>query len=295
MQRPLCRRRGPAPGPLASMSPAIRSQGPRQPCFFFFVFLLLPYPKMVLWLVLFHCVFISPPRWRHVCGSDRSQRESQKDREQHLTNSQAINCFCPRTTSHSPRSKLFPNSPLGACPLPRRPLIPGGALDRHALNTRVNATRTSGRSRTHPGSRSPNAAYPLWATPARAEATHRRWQNSDNLDTILASCESLAASSCLACDRRCNAATWGKRQLGGGRQGRTNRILSGANSAIGSRAPRGIIELSRSPSLHRSQGRISSSQAQILDFTRGLARRHASRCKLRPAGPSLAMRRDTEV
>lgn len=35
MRLPLCRRRGPAPGPWpASMSPAIRSQGPRQPCFF---------------------------------------------------------------------------------------------------------------------------------------------------------------------------------------------------------------------------------------------------------------------
>lgn len=46
---------------------------------------------------------------------------------------------------------------------------------------------TSGRMhRKHPGHQVAHAAYPLWAMPARAEATHRRWQDPDNLETILA-------------------------------------------------------------------------------------------------------------
>lgn len=42
-------------------------------------------------------------------------------------------------------------------------------------------------ARTHPGHQVAHAAYPLWAMPARAEATHRRWQDPDNLEAIFGS------------------------------------------------------------------------------------------------------------
>lgn len=91
------------------------------------------HPKMVACSYFFSLCFHSPPRWDHVCGYDLSSKKSKKIESRTLTNSQARNCFSNHplvALNHPSTRQLVSNSRLGACALPRRPLIfPCGPLD----------------------------------------------------------------------------------------------------------------------------------------------------------------------